>query len=244
MVWSSHSVGLSLILGSCLGIGTGCVRDALDYGCDPEATSALVITEVRSGQDDAFGEWIELYNAGDKPVDLGSLSLETIDSTSTDTDVPAKTRRTQIFEADQLLEPGSYAIIGSQGSQISSQLAASYAGRVESTSSSDGDVLMDARTGTLDIYQCGSQIDRIKYIHPPAGGTIVFDGALDPANVDNGFDPEMPVDQNYGLPPVWCIDARTQAPSPGVEGSFAIGTPGEPNPSCAQLPPTEDDSES
>ncbi len=242
VVWSSHSVGLSFLLCSCLGIGTGCVRDALDYGCDPTATPQLVITEVRSGQDDPYGEWIELFNAGDTPVLLEDLSLETIDTASDSELADVKTRRTRIFTSDTTLEPGEYAIIGSTGSQISGLLAASYAGRVETSSSADGSVLMDAKVGSLDIYQCGSLIDRIKYIHPPTGGTIILDGALDPSDTDNGFDPAMPVDQNFGLPAAWCIDSRAQA-VPGVEEPYATGSPGEPNPVCADLPPV-DDSES
>lgn len=238
MVWSSHSVGLSFLLCSCL-VGTGCVREALDYGCDPESTVELVITEVRAGQDDPYGEWIEVFNAGDSPIELGNLSLETIDNASDALDAPAKVRRTRLFTSDTTLAPGEYAIVGSTGSQIAGLLAASYAGQVETSSSADGSVLMDARVGSLDIYQCGSLVDSIKYIHPPTGGTIILDGAVDPATTDNGFDPAMPVDQNFGLPAAWCIDSRAE-PIPGVEELYAFGSPAQQNPTCAELPPVED----
>lgn len=69
----------------------------------PPATGTVVISEVYYDVDDTHGsesanEWVELFNAGDTPVDIGGWSLS--DAASSD-ELPA----------DLLMQPGEYLVV-------------------------------------------------------------------------------------------------------------------------------------
>jgi hypothetical protein len=79
--------------------------------CDPGTTSAIVINELMvapGGLDDAFAEWIELFNTSNAPVDLAGWSLST---DAAETHVFAPAGATSGGAAALVVAPGGYFLL-------------------------------------------------------------------------------------------------------------------------------------
>lgn len=102
---------LSLESGDAAGawIASPCTRSPGRANCaweieppDPEAQSALRITEVMANAlDEDTGEFVELFNAGDAPVDAAGLVIDDGDATDT----------LEAFGGDTIIPAGGYALI-------------------------------------------------------------------------------------------------------------------------------------
>lgn len=69
---------------------------------DSGASAQLVINEISAAGD----EWVELFNAGSAPVDLGGVQIA-----DTDTDGGPRTSRAMRFPAGTMLSPGQYVLV-------------------------------------------------------------------------------------------------------------------------------------
>src|SRR5258706_434137 len=56
----------------------GCARDPRDGPCPSAAVGELVLSELRGAQpsSDTLGQWIEIYNATDRTIDLAGLVVD------------------------------------------------------------------------------------------------------------------------------------------------------------------------
>lgn len=85
-----------------------CERSPLDDACPNVAAGELVVTEFRGSQDgaDTYGEWLEVFNAGDSAIDLGGLRVRALD-------LDGGSQSLFMVRDGQLrLEPGDYAVFG------------------------------------------------------------------------------------------------------------------------------------
>ena len=228
-----------LLLGALLGVVGGCVREPVEQRClEP---GSLFISELRGDSgDDVYGEWIELYNASDEAVPLGGLKLR---SYSIQND---QERLLLILDGGELeLSPGGYAVIGSRDNGSLEFL--DYAFHDESEDNEDapyepGDGLVRSasgdsvtsfftslervdpeqddpkiRRGVLELSSCGVELDRVNYTLNQYG-SLALDGVMTP-----GSDTYRDAAPTLAGP--WCADTR---------GDMR-GSPGEANPTCAEL---------
>ncbi len=217
-----------------------CVREPLDVPCLEDG--ALVVTEFRVEQGGSFSEWIELHNPTDAPVSLAgvTIAVDAID------DFRPERRRLLILqegEAPLELEAGGYAVVGeytpdsdflvfhyNREYEVDSGDETERHRRVTKPGGDEASELLWIPTfadqlpnGTIALESCGAEISRLAY-ELPRTGTLALDGALDPG-ADNG--PAKP-DENDA----WCRDERED---PTAQELGVRGSPGEPNPTCAEL---------
>ena len=143
-------------------------------GCAPgdepaESPDALLVSEVMSNPlSEATGEFVELYNDGDGPVDLAGLVLDDGDAQDV----------IQAFEGGSTVVPaGAYAVIVDRG----------YAGQY--------DLPADVTVVTVDDNALGTGLaassDPVTLLH--ADGVTVIDGYSFPFNAGNGTSVERAV---------------------------------------------------
>jgi hypothetical protein len=168
-----------------------CARDPVDSACPDVRVGELVVSEIRgdqTGTTDTIGQWIELYNASGRQLDLSGLTvkLRKIDGGS---------EAHIIVRAPALtVDAGAYVVLGA------------YTGTLPPYA--DYGYLLDFSSNlyaaaAIELEACGVLIDRAVYRLLPGQGTWAFDGNQTPdatANDDEG---------------AWCADSAGVG-SPGT----------------------------
>lgn len=181
-----------------------CEQGPLEISCPTIEAGELVVTEIHGPQtgNDQYGEWLELYNASGKTIDLSGLSVVFFKLDG------SQAVRLLVREQTQV-KPDSYVVIGRQ-------VAGSEPVHVDYGYISDIDRdLYDS--AAIEVSSCGTFIDLVVYRNLPTKGSLILDGSGAPTAVGND------VEAN------WCVDNEEDANSDerGVRGS-----PREGNPSC------------
>ena len=196
-------------LAAFVGLGAACERPALSGACPQAAEGELVLSEFRGAQSgvDTYGEWLEIYNAGDGAISLGGLKVRSLD-------LDGGTETVFLVRDGELeLEVGAYAVLGAvDRDPLPAHLDYSFA--IDGVSGLRGGAI-------VTIESCGEVIDETLYWALPAVGSWSLDGALTPDAAANDEIED------------WCndmIEAGEEAP-PSEVG--VPGTPGSPNRECA-----------
>lgn len=186
-----------------------CAREPIDRVCPDLLPGDLVITELRGKQSgaDSYGQWIELYNAADRPIELGGVVIELRRLTG------AGDYRFMVRDPDLTVEPGEYVVLGGLTAEGKAHVDYSYSGDLP------GDLYAAA---FIDLYTCGELVDGLFYRALPALGTYSLDGAQPPDAARND-------DPDGGA---WCTDDAPPAPGEPVTELGIRGTPGEANRPC------------
>ncbi|MBM4318495.1 MAG: hypothetical protein FJ125_00690, partial [Deltaproteobacteria bacterium] len=169
----------------------------------------LVVTEIMADPKlvgDSVGEWFEVYNASGEVLELAGVTF--------------KDNGSNIFRLSQeslQIQPDRYMVFGRSANRLTN------GGVVVDYAYGSG---MTLSNGTADaiviINVTGEEVDRVEFDAGAgwpylAGMSIQLDGALDPAEADNGS----------GL--LWCLSREL------IDGSNPAsdrGTPGAANPGC------------
>jgi hypothetical protein len=202
-------------------IASACDREAEPLLCGELAPGDLVISEVRGGPSvvDGDGQWIELYNASGRQLELEGVAL-TLESASGSESKRLLVRRSQIVAA------GDYVVLGNFDD-------ASRPAHVDVGWGTKPTIERDRHV----VVSCGAVVDE-----------IVFTSLPDPSQIEDTLprDPPPPNHGTYALglePPDaagnddagnWCPDATiTDGPCTAtVCLEKFLGSPGEPNPAC------------
>ena len=180
----------------------------MDDACPNVAAGELVVTEFRGSQDgaDTYGEWLEVFNAGDSAIDLGGLRVRALD-------LDGGSQSLFMVRDGQLrLEPGDYAVFGGLDREpLPAHLDYSFA----------VDGVTGLRAGAIvTLESCGEVIDETLYRSLPSVGTWSLDGTLVPdAEVND-------------LEEAWCTDDLPDEAGGPVTELGVPGTPGQPNREC------------
>lgn len=206
------ALGLFLIgsLGS-----LGCVREPLPEFCPSVDVGELVISELRgpqSGQD-SFGDYIEIYNAAGKTVDLQGLTVRLRSAGGDEIELFVR----EPFE----LDAKGYAVIGpglpdDRPDWIDYGIGWDISGGNPDT----GDypqALLSYTSAFVELEACDEIIDEMFF---PVGaipslGTLACGNAESPPSADANDDSEAGC---------WCNDAGDS----GGQPLFGIGLPGSP----------------
>lgn len=164
---------------------SACARDPIDVPCPDVAAGDLVVSEIRgdqTGSADTLGQWIEIYNASGRLIDLTGLvvKMRKIDGSAV----------TRIVVRDEALAigDGAYVVLGAF-SPISLPAYVDY-GFIEDFSQSI------YAAGAIVIESCGRLVDQAVYRDLPGSGSWAFDGARVPDALAN--DDEA----------AWCADVE------------------------------------
>ncbi len=185
----------------------GCAHDPLDIPCPDLQAGDLVLTEVHGPQtgEDRYGEWIEVFNASGRTIDLSGLEvrLTKLDGSSAE----------KLLVRDRvLIEPEGYAVFGQQpGGNEPDYVDYGYISDIDKK-------LFDS--AAVEIRSCGEQVDLTVYRNLPTRGSLQLSGAINPPSADAND-----VELN------WCVDDREDdnTPTLGIRG-----TPQEENPVCPE----------
>ena len=186
---------------------SGCTSDPLDISCPDVDVGDLVITEIHGPQtgEDAYGEWIEIYNASTRTIELSGLSV-------TVTRLDGSAQAKFLVRSATSIGPGAYAVFGKQ-------IAGDEPAHVDYGYISDLDSkLYDS--GAVEVVSCGMRIDLMVYRNLPTKGSVVLDGSIKPPTAEAN-------DDEVNL----CLDQTEDDMS---ELSGIRGTPQEGNPVCPE----------
>lgn len=183
-----------------------CVRPPLPEACPEVQAGDLALTEFRKDQFGSYRQWIELYNASDEPIALGGLRFA---FTLQD---GAPNGGFVIRDPDLVIEPGGYAVLGSDDPARAPYLDYSYI--ADWHSDTDPDEAKALPGGSLvEVLACDVLVERVVLRALGDEGTVFWPGEPDAGANDEGND--------------WCVDDFTMSTGLGV-----YGTPGEANPPC------------
>jgi hypothetical protein len=191
-----------------------CAREPEAFVCPDVGVGDLVVTELR-GSGGTYGQWIELRNVGDAPIDARGLQLW-LQRPSGDGLVRIVVRADALF-----VDEGEHIVLGHhEPDAVPAFVDYSFFSDFFATSDDDPTPLGPRElydTGVLQVMACGDEIDRVVYPTLPAEGTWALDGRLTPDDVVN--------DDPFN----WCADAF----DPDVVDEIGLpGTPGENNRDC------------
>jgi hypothetical protein len=184
-----------------------CERDPREVDCPDADAGDLVITELRgpqSGSADAYGEWIELYNASGGNIFLRGaiIRLTRLDGSSGG--------RILVRDPDLSVGPGEYVVLGrANPGQELEHVDYGYADDFNRSLFT---------SAAIDVLACDRHIDRTIYRNLPTSGTLALDGNIDPPSAAASDDESA-----------WCVDNAADAATP-VAGFR--GTPRERNRPC------------
>jgi len=206
---------------------SGCVHEPLPCLSDLEA-GELVITELRGPQDpdDTRGQWIELFNATDRELDLAGLrgTIRPLDGSPVDGDLSL----TFLVREPLPVAPGGYVVLGTlpldeaRRPELDYSFNADFRREPPEIEEASGGVVTlppdenaDPRelfgNARLQLHACDQLVDELIYVELPTMGTFSYDGSVVP-------DAEGNDDLTR-----WCTDA-TEAPTEGPQ--TATGRPG------------------
>jgi hypothetical protein len=192
----------------------GCAREPEAFVCPRIGAGDLVVTELR-GSGGTYGQWMEVQNTTDEPMDLRGLQLVL--------QRPSGGGRVRIVvRADALpVDDGAFAVLGHhEPDEVPEFVDYSFFGDFFATSDDDPTPLGPRElydSGVLDVMACGDVIDRVAYPPLPDAGSWALDGRLQPDDLVN--------DDLQA----WCVDDF----DPGATDEIGLpGTPGETNRPC------------
>ncbi len=194
-----------IAVGVCLIGSTACVREQLPNICPNIDAGELVISELRGPQDgdDSFGDYLEVYNAAGKTVDLQGLTVR-LRSAGGD--------EIEFFVRESVeMTAGSYAVLGPK-------LEDERPNWMDYAIGWDGPTaLLDYGSAFVELEACGEPIDEMFYADGtlPVLGTLACGNAEDPPSADNNDDSQAGC---------WCSDAGEADGQP----LFGVGLPGSP----------------
>ena len=164
---------------------TGCARDPVDT-CPNIVAGDLVVTEVRSDDDETNGSWIELFNASGGTLELegARIRFRRKDGSS---EIPVLIRRPLSVAADDYVVLGRY-LDGMQPAHVDYGFGEDFE-----------ETWLGA--AAIDLEACGERIDLAQYDALPDEGTYSLGTPPDATTND--------------LPTSWCFDA-TPAGTPGA----------------------------
>ncbi len=148
----------------------GCTRDPEDALCPKIASGDLVVTEVhgpQSPEDAINGDWIELYNASGRDLDLLGLRVR-FRRKDGSTEIPVIVRDSVNAGA------GSYTVLGLFNNDATRPQHVDYGFAGDFTESSW------LAAAAIDVESCGTLIDRSTYDVLPKMGSFSYDGAMMP----------------------------------------------------------------
>ncbi len=189
----------------------GCVREPLERLCPDLDTGELVVSEVRGKQpgvrkeDDPYGQWIELYNAGGGAIDLSAVQLIFRELNG------ELYGRVMVRDEGMTIDPGGFFVLGCHDSGPDGATPEHIDYNFIAEFESDLDIDL-----AVEVTSCGLLVDRAVYRHNLGSGgidqgTVALDGAM-PPDADDNDDPAR-----------WCNDLDI------------AGTPGQPNPQSTEL---------
>ncbi len=223
--------------------GSGCSRPPLGEFCPDVAEGDLVITEIRGPQSggDNRGQWFEVYNASDRPVDMRGLRIEFFDLQGGR--VPPG-RPILVRGEEVVVEPGEYITFGHhEPDRVPPFVDYTLIIDFFTVPTLDDDEVMtllelglepedfEDRTardfedsGRIDLIACDVLIDRLRYENLPREGTLSLDGS---------FEPDAEANDNAAN---FCVDNAEEQLEPGEPQIYfgLPGTPQEENVACAQ----------
>ncbi len=186
---------------------SGCTTDPLDIDCPDVGEGELVITEIHGPQsgEDGYGEWIEIYNATSRTIDLSGLSVSL-------TKLDGSTQTKFVVRNATTIAPAGYAVFGKQiAGDEPSHVDYGYISDLEGK-------LYDS--AAVEVVSCGLRIDLLVYRNLPTKGSVILDGNVKPPTAEANDD-EMYL----------CLDTAEDDMS---EQSGIRGTPQEGNPPCPE----------
>ncbi|PRQ04526.1 hypothetical protein ENSA5_06920 [Enhygromyxa salina] len=214
-----RSCWLALGLASLIGSAAGCVREPLPELCPKVAEGELVISELRSNTD-SFGDYIELYNASSRTVDLEGLRVRLRGSGGDELEFFVR-------GASELeIEPGGYFVIGpglpdDPEVWIDYSIGWDISGGDPNENEAPRELFKsDFSAAFVELEACGELIDQVFYDHDELPGV----GTLACGNADN---PPSATTNDTASSGCWCVDDLPD--DQGLLGIGLPGSPGEPN---------------
>lgn len=195
------------------GLFAGCSNEPLDIPCPVLSDGELVVTEIHGPQsgEDQYGEWVEVYNASGRTIDLSGLSVRftKLDGSSS----------LQMFVRSAIdVAPGDYAVFGKQLSGAEPEhVDYGYLGDIGDVDGSGGKLFDSA---AVEITSCGEPVDIAVYRNLPTKGSLALSGDISPPTAVANDDEIN-----------WCVDDREDDET---EQKGVRGTPKEENPSCVE----------
>jgi hypothetical protein len=164
---------------------SACARDPIDVPCPGVAGGELAVSEIRgdqTGAADALGQWIEIYNASGRLIDLTGLvvKIRKIDGSAV--------ARIVVREDALAVGAGAYVVLG-EFSPVSLPAHVDY-GFIDDFSQSI------YAAGAIVLESCGRIVDQAVYRDLPGSGSWAFDGARVPDALANDDESS------------WCADAE------------------------------------
>ncbi len=204
---------LTFLAACSLSVLSGCSHEPLDIPCPAISAGELVVTEVHGPQtgEDQYGEWIEVYNASSRTIDLSGLSVSF-------TKLDGSSKLKMFVRTAVNLEPGGYAVFGKQlpGAEPE-HVDYGYLGDIGDIDGSGGKLFDSA---AVEITSCGEFIDLALYRNLPTKGSLTLNGDISPPTAEANDDEVN-----------WCVDNLEDEET---EQKGVRGTPQEENPSCAE----------
>ena len=207
-------IGLAFLAACSLSaLSAGCSHEPLDIPCPAVSAGELVVTEVHGPQtgEDQYGEWVEVYNASSRTIDLSGLSVSF-------TKLDGSSELKMFIRSAVNLEPGGYAVFGKQLAGFEpDHVDYGYLGDIGDIDGTGGKLFDSA---AVRISSCGEAIDLAVYRNLPTKGSLTLSGDISPPTAEANDDEIN-----------WCID---NLEDDETEQKGVRGTPQEENPSCAE----------
>lgn len=186
---------------------SSCVREPMTAGCPDLAEGELAITEIRGPQQGSYADWLEVYNASDRPLALGGLIVR-VSAFDGSTSL-----RLFVRDGELELAPGDYFVLGGKGTLTADYLDYDYTRDYHSDAHPEQPRALPTG-GFFELLTCDAVVDSVRVPALPNPGSWFWAG-------------EPGADANDD-PAGWCVDDFTVSNT----GIGARGTPGEANPPC------------
>lgn len=233
----------ALLVFAASGIVSGQAGDRIDAAAAvawPPSTG-LLISEVQTGGASASDEFVELYNAGPTPADLGGLELAYASSAGT------SATRKAAWSAPLVVAPGAHVLLANAAGAYAAAADLTFSGGLASTG---GAVVLRPTGGApLDSVGWGDAtngfVEGAAAAAPPAASSIERlpggpggNGTDTNVNRDDFAVRATPSPQGLGAPPVVLPHpSPTADPTPSPTDTPAASS--TPEPSTLEPPPTE-----
>jgi len=198
-----------------------CQRGPVDRICTPLDVGDLAISEIRPEQDDAWGQWFELYNPTGQTLELTGLKLRIMSfSGAGQQDIVLRAHGLQVG-AQGYFGLGRFSV-GDQPAHVDYGYAVDFDSDLHSQHYENALVQIlscnpsDPEDPGLDLV-----IDQVVYQDLPDVGSLGFDGALALTAESNDEESD------------WCTDSSmVEVEIGGATVELAAGTPGAVNRAC------------